>query len=344
MNITILASVWCQNLWDELILKNTIRHFEDKYWEDTEFEVFTYDVYEPFFEQKNISYHEFFPAWIRRRWGVRRNIKNYQNFTHILKVADLVVIWGGGLFFDKEWTVSSLKNLNMWIFRRKLIAKYKKELVFYAVGINFQDDTNTIYQKKIDTIFSGAHEIYVRDTFSHNYLKKIWIWSEIILDPVYNDHKKYKEKKKLQLWKIDILELSPKSIDITDYSWKIVWLALRKLDIENYEQKIIETIEFLLQKWAKIIILPHSFHKYDEASNDLMFFKNLLLEYYEITDFNLIDNKLKLSHSLDETYNYYREQWLDLILASRLHSIILAKVYKIPYVGLSYSKKTSEQL
>jgi polysaccharide pyruvyl transferase WcaK-like protein len=184
----------------------------------------------------------------------------------------------------------------------------------------------------------------VRDTFSHNYLKKLWIWSEIVLDPVYNDHKKYKEKKKLQLWKIEIRDLSPKAIDITDYNWKIVWLALRKLDLENYEQKIIQVIEFLIQKWAKVIILPHSFHKYDEASNDLIFFKNLLLEYYEITDFNLIDNKLKLSHSLDETYNYYREEWLDLILASRLHSIILSKVYKIPYIGLSYSKKTSEQL
>jgi polysaccharide pyruvyl transferase WcaK-like protein len=61
----------------------------------------------------------------------------------------------------------------MWIFRRKLIAKYKKDLVFYGVGINFQEDENSIYQKKIDTIFSSAHEIYVRDTFSHNYLKKL---------------------------------------------------------------------------------------------------------------------------------------------------------------------------
>lgn len=275
---------------------------------------------------------------------MKKNIKNYQNFTKTLKKSDLVVIGWGWLFFDNEWTVSSLKNLNTWIFRKKLASYYKKPVVFYGVWINFQNDENVIFQKKIDAIFSSANSIYVRDNFSHNYLKKLWISSEIILDPVHHDKKKFKDKKNLSLGSKNITDFSRKDLEKLDFNGKTVGFALRKLEIENYEKIIIETLEYIIQKWWQIIILPHSFHKHDPSSNDFLFFKELLMSYYNISDFTLENHKLKLSHSMEETYNYYREKELDIVLASRLHSIILSKVYKIPFYWLSYSKKTDEQL
>ena len=49
MKISIFASIWAQNLWDELILKNEIKLLKKEYWEDTKFRVFTYDKKNPFY-------------------------------------------------------------------------------------------------------------------------------------------------------------------------------------------------------------------------------------------------------------------------------------------------------
>ena len=54
MIISIFASIWAQNLWDELILKNEIKILEDKYWSDTQFYIFTYDIEKPFFIADNV--------------------------------------------------------------------------------------------------------------------------------------------------------------------------------------------------------------------------------------------------------------------------------------------------
>ena len=103
-------------------------------------------------------------------------------------------------------------------------------------------------------------------------------------------------------------------------------------------------MEYLIQKKARIILLPHSFHQFDQESNDYVFFKDLLAKYFNIHEKSIITNNILISHSIEETYNYYTENKMDLVLASRLHSIILSRVYKIPYIALSYSRKTDEQL
>jgi polysaccharide pyruvyl transferase WcaK-like protein len=68
-----------------------------------------------------------------------------------------------------------------------IVSKYKKQLFFYGIGINFHDIQNTIYKKKIQSIFENASEIYVRDTFSQAYLEEIQIESQLIHDPVFED-------------------------------------------------------------------------------------------------------------------------------------------------------------
>ena len=47
---------------------------------------------------------------------------------------------------------------------------------------------------------------------------------------------------------------------------------------------------------------------------------------------------------MQETYKYYSEKKVDIVLAQRLHSIILSQVYEIPFIGISYSRKTKEIL
>jgi polysaccharide pyruvyl transferase WcaK-like protein len=53
---------------------------------------------------------------------------------------------------------------------------------------------------------------------------------------------------------------------------------------------------------------------------------------------------VKRAKSMQETYKYYSEKKVDIVLAQRLHSIILSQVYEIPFIGISYSRKTTEVL
>ena len=61
--ISIFASIWSQNLGDELILKNEINLLKKEFWENTKFFVFTYDKKDLFFKEKNVFYKEYFPIW-----------------------------------------------------------------------------------------------------------------------------------------------------------------------------------------------------------------------------------------------------------------------------------------
>jgi exopolysaccharide biosynthesis predicted pyruvyltransferase EpsI len=49
----------------------------------------------------------------------------------------------------------------------------------------------------------------------------------------------------------------------------------------------------------------------------------------------LIANKTKdtqITTNIKETYSFYKEKKLDIVLAQRLHSIILSQVYEIPFI------------
>jgi polysaccharide pyruvyl transferase WcaK-like protein len=81
-------------------------------------------------------------------------------------------------------------------------------------------------------------------------------------------------------------------------------------------------------------LLPHSFHKTDILANDYKF----LSKFLRVTE------KIRIINSMDEVYLKYIYKEMDIVLAMRLHSIILSQVYNIPYIAISYSTKTNEIL
>lgn len=345
MNIVVLASVGCKNLWDELILQNTISVFWKKYISKKPiFQVFSYDPKHTFFKAKNIKYYEYFPIGTKKLKNIFKNIKNFRSFIQLIKKADIVIIWWWGLFFDSEWSVSTLRNLNSWIFRTKIIQKYKKKTVFYGIWINFKDAENNIYASKIKKIFSKSNEIYVRDTFSQKYLTSLWVHSKVIQDPVYNDNGQYIESKSLELWAERIENFSKTNIDPIELKNKTVWLALRKLNYPEYEQQIVELLEYLIQKQVKIVLIPLSFHQLSKESNDYIFFLYIIKKYFYLDIKNIKHKNIYICSSMQESYRQYKDKKVDIVFASRLHSIILSRVYKIPYYALSYGRKTDEQL
>ena len=88
------------------------------------------------------------------------------------------------------------------------------------------------------------------------------------------------------------------------------------------EGKINELINYLLSQNAHIILVPHSFHKTDILANDVHFLEKFLRN----------NENISLCENLQESYAIYRQKKADIVLAQRLHAIILAQVYQIPFV------------
>lgn len=348
MNISILASIWCQNLWDELILKNEIKIFEQIYkWDRLNFRVFSYDYKNPFFEKENIEYLEYFPIWIRNTKNILKNILNFKNFIKTTIWSDLIIIWWGWIIYDNEVQLNR-NPLDQFIFRNNIFRFFRKKVIFYAIWINIKKEENLW---KLKQIFKSVSKIYVRDNFSNSQLELIWLKSEIIDDPVFFDDIKEPEIK----WEKPFLELKQKNLLIKiidshnfkmqdleniNFENKNIWITFRawyiwKSGNEKIEILMIrEVINYLLKKNAKVFLLPHSINLNDTKSNDLEFYNKIV--------FLNLDNKVYIAKNIQEVYEIYKFKNIDLCLSMRLHSMILSNIYNIPFVAFSYSKKTDE--
>jgi len=339
MKIAIFASIWAQNLWDELILKNEIKILKKKYKSKTpRFIVFSYEPKNPFFKAQDIEYKEYFPIWFKNLKNIFKNIKNFFVFLKETINADLIVIWGGGLFFDNEF--GNKKNpLDLWLWRMKFFHFFLKKVYFFRIWLSIKKENSF---EKIYKIFAGKRKIIeVRDNYSLKVLQDLGIENVVKrYDPVFFDNWDNVEEvlnKKVSIKKI-FKNFTIKDLQWIDFENRKVWIAFRSgyltKDPELEILMVKEIIEFIQKNWWNVVFLPHSFSKQDILSNDFEWMK-------------LIASKLKnikIAWSMQETYDFYRNKKLDLVLAQRLHSIILSQVYEIPFVWISYSKKTSELL
>lgn len=327
MKIAVMMSVWCQNLWDELILKNEIKILKEKYWNDTKFKVFTYDIRDIFYTDSNVEYLEYFPIWIKNPKNLFRNLKNYYHFIKTMKWCDKIVIGGGGVFFDNE-TGNYSNPLNQWLFRTEIIKMLKKEIIIFWVSIDIKHNKNL---EKIKKIFSNAKEVFVRDNASFELLQNLWIKSEIILDPVFYDNWEVwleNYKKNFLVKKVEAKNFSLNDLKDIDFSDKKVWLALRSWYLNSEKILINELIDFIINSGWKVVLLPHSFHSWDDVANDLKFLSQFIKPWVDITI------------SVKETYEIYKQKKIDFCLSMRLHSMILSQVYGIEFIAIKYAKKS----
>lgn len=328
--ISIFASIWSQNLWDELILKNEISLLQWEFWWDCEFQVASYDIYNPTFKIPHTRYFEYFPIWIKNIKNISRNLYNFFKFISVVIWSDIVVIGWGWIIYDSE--IQSVKNpLNQWIFRSTVARFFRKKLYFYAVWIDIKSEDN---RKKLKKIFKWAWKITVRDIKSQHQLLDIWIKSEIVDDPVMNDA----DKKGSILKDLSSKNFSLKDFSNIDFQEKKVGLALRKWYIwkswnDEVEKRLIEELlQYIEKAGGHIIFLPHGFHSSDIKANDYEFMQQFLTINRDIYA------------SLWEVYTAYTHSTVDIIISMRLHSIILSYVYGIPQISLSYSQKTEQTI
>lgn len=324
MNISIFMAVWCQNLWDELILKNEIIALREKYSEfSPKFQVFTYDIKNIFYVAWDVEYFEYFPINIKNPKNILRNIKNFWIFLFVINKSDLVVFGWWGIFFDSE--VGNAKNpLNQWFYRAKIAKFFRKKLMTYGVSLELKREESAV---KIQKIFSLVDEALVRDEKSQKYLENLWIQSEIISDPVFWDNPNISEKNSL-LESFTLDDFSPEKLYKYNFENKKVWLALRSGFLKDEDMVIKNIVHFITHSWWKVIFLPHSFHLTDEKANDKVFLEKF------------ITTNTSLKNNMQEVYEVYKKRHIDLCISMRLHSMILSQVYSIPFVSLQYSQKT----
>lgn len=328
MNISIFASIWAQNLWDELILKNEIELLKEEFTNETHFRVASYDYKNPVFDIKNTEYFEYFPLWIKNPRNIFRNIRNFFAFFKSIFWSDIVVIGWGGIIYDSE--IQSVRNpLDQWVFRTRVARIMRKKIYFHSIWIDIKNPENT---KKLEKIFRKAWKVTVRDIKSWEQLGAIWVKSDIVDDPVMSEG----DKK----WNILGLHSSKnfklKKFEWYDFAWKKVGLALRKWYIgtsgrDQIERLMIaELCSHIESQWGAVIFIPHSFHESDKEANDYEFMTQFLTPERDIYA------------NMAEVYTVYNHRMLDLVISMRLHSIILSYAYGIDQIVLSYSQKTDE--
>lgn len=148
-------------------------------------------------------------------------------------------------------------------------------------------------------------KISVRDTESLSRIQSLWYNGDILPDPVWN--------------------LEVKKENNTE---KMIGIALRSGFLPD---KILsETIKKLQEQWYEIVLLPHSLHPSDEVSHDGYYLQNFLFP------------GVRTSQTIEQTLEYYKR--CHIILGMRFHSMILASIYGIPFIGISYGEKTSSLL
>jgi len=330
MNISIFASIWCQNLWDELILKNEIALLKQELWGVSKFRVASYDIHDLLFQIPNTQYFEYFPLGIKRPKNIFRNIRNFFKFLSVIIWSDRVVIWGGGIIYDSE--IQSVWNpLSQWLFRVRVARFFRKKIYFYALWIDIKNPEN---KKKLQQIFKNAWKITVRDEKSRQQLSEIWIRSEIVDDPVMRES----AQKGTILWTHSSKTFKPKDFENYDFSGKKIWLALRSWYIGSsgdmrVEKLLVEELcQYIEKKWGRIIFLPHSLHPSDAQANDYEFMQQF------------VNYDREIYADLWEVYTAYNHQMIDIIISMRLHSMILSYVYGIDQIALNYSQKTEQAI
>lgn len=318
--IAIFGAFWCQNLGDELILKNEIKLIKNEE-KDVFFHVFSYDLNDIFFKKSYISYSKYFPIWLKNPKNLFQNFVAYFKMIKVFIESDEVIFWGWWIIYDNEVNIGS-NPLNIRFFRAKIAKLLWCKLKSYAIWINIKNEKN---YSKLKEIFSLFDEITVRDIASQKHLERLWIKSKIIKDPVFSENN----------WKWKVLQkLESKSFKAKDVEYeklkdKVVWISVREWFADRVE--IEEMIKTLSQNVKKVIIVPFSFHKTSEKENDYLFLKKIAKKYW-----------IEIKKNISESYKVCKDKEIDVMIWMRLHSIILSYIYGIDLITISYSSKTEE--
>lgn len=232
--------------------------------------------------------------------GQKDDIVEFNKFSiEILKGirwTDVVIGGGGGIFQDK----TSSKSFYYYLFIIFLSLLFKKKV--YLIGQSFSPLKKRINGFLLRFFLNNVEKIYVRDSFSKNYLEKLGVRSDKII------------------LSTDLAFLLDIPFPSREEDKKILGINLRKwgnLNLENLNS----TLETLISKYD-------SFYFFSFQQEDSQFYEILKDKF----------KKIDLIEPQDPNfYDYYSS--CRLFIGMRLHSCILSVLLGIPFIAISYDEK-----
>lgn len=278
-----------------------VAYLRDRY-PECRITVFTYDSRSTVVpEGFSVRYAPYFPSGLRKRPFA--NLKFLLDTVLAVRKSDLVVIGGGGIFYDNEGQ-SFRKQVFEWGFRAALVRFFRKPLLFWGVGIDVRKEN----VNALRALFSGPRTtVTVRDEKSAETLRLVGVASRIVPDPAFL--------------------MPPVSREDRGNRPKTVGISVRKGYLPNGESSVREIVRTVRKHGFSPVFVTHSFHPNDPETDDAAFVAEIARE-----------EGIPVTGSLDETVAAYGR--LDAMVAMRLHAGILSFVNGIPVFLLSYSKKT----
>ena len=301
--ITILTATGCKNLWDECILQQEIALLNE-YYQDPKIDVFTYDADSNFLtKEKNYHFIQYFPSQIRKH-PFRNILYAWKNLWSLFS-SDLIIIGGGWIFYGDTNRNQFQKLMNQWKWRVWIARFFWKIIFYWSISIEIKNPENFKY---LHPLFRGKKIIIsVRDKKSQTIIEDLWYTSHFLPDAVLSMHHDQWTRKN---------------------NTKQVGLAFRWGCLINEKENIEAIIQLIRKSWYEPIFFSHSFHeKTDE--NDYLCMKDIADKLW-----------VRQTNTIQESINLYTE--LDYVIAIRLHASILSTSNTIPFIALSYSRKTEE--
>jgi len=213
-----------------------------------------------------------------------------------LKWADVVVAGGGGLFQDK----TSIKSFFYYLSIVFFALLFNKKL--YLLGQSFSPLRNRIEEKLLGFILTQCNKVYVRDSLSYNYLKKINVPEEKI-------------------------KLSTDLVFLLDFNYKNVEAKYIGINLRRWKDYSLNDIYSLLTNLAGLINKEMAFYALHTEDKYL---------------FDELDNYIKSKIKFIELAEDNIEEFFPLniiFIGMRLHSHILSVLFEIPFIAISYDEK-----
>lgn len=303
MQITVLGSYGEGNLGDEAILEGIRLRFPE-----ASFTVFTHNL------SLSLAQHPGMHAQIMLPAGIRSYLKQIstgqlKKSINILKESDLILIGGGGIFYDSKFS-NGRNPVKVWYWRTKLLKKLGLKFELYCVGISKLKKEKS--RKLMNKISELAERVSVCDKGSERNLREIGFADKIELktDPAFDF---IKEKGEV-------------------YSEYTVGISLRKWQEQNkfFEKALSKLTELSQGKNIEIKLIPMS-TGIDDDRIVLREFKARLPEE--------LRKKTELLELKTPASAYSAIAGLDYLIGMRLHSLIFAKLSGIKYFPLVYDEK-----
>lgn len=303
-NKIILFGYWENNLGDDLFLKLFAENFSQNI-----VYILTKKKYKDIYKYKNVKV--IYSDSLRYRFFTRIlryiNYPEYYYFRYI-RGAAAVVLLGGSLFMETGNWRRQIHNLNY------LVDNCTNT---YVAGSNFGPYESKEFLNGYKQLFSKMKKVCFRDRFSLDLFKdlsNVYYAPDAVLSLDFTSQTNFDNNEYGDYCIVSIIDLKNRS----------------KLNFykEEYENKIIDVATELFNKGLNIVLMS-----FCEKEGDLEVANSIYLRLTKMGITSFVYNHRVINESLDIIKNS------QLIVATRLHSMILAFLFNVPVFPIPYSSK-----